>query len=355
MEFEKMIGTTGVTTDETNLYIANNTVISVIDSNLRKTDYPHSYGMVKVLTVGPKALYGIYTNGTVKGLFQMNLTTHVFLSTPVQYNPVFIYYLKNSATEILVFDDSYQIYRYDASLVLKTGGTPLPSNLKPNTFITFGMTQANDTSYYATNDKIIDLNTFQYLPLTLTGNIWGIHYYLQFLFIIYLSDYNQYSIIQYDPVLKKVVKKVDGENISGPPLYSCIYKNSVLVSTTVNKSYPMSLFSVPGLTSPTATTNSNTVTGNAYPLFDLIDNTPHYLDEQTVYQMEGIQKRFESLKPDKQPAENAYLSTYLWGSILLILVIMFILVVTVQETTTIHKASMLIIILSLIFIMYYYI
>ena len=357
MAFEKMIGTTGVTTDGINLYVANNTDISVINQNGSKTDYKHSYENVSVLTVGKNALYGIYKNGSVKGLFQMEMTTYTFRSFPVQYNPVFIYFLNNSATDILVFDDTYQIYRYDASLALKTTkGTPLPESLKPSTFTTFIMTQAKDTSYYAINDKIINLDTLQPLPLSIQGNIWGIHYYMDCLFILYISDFSQYSILQYNPVQNKEIKTLQGGLVTGPSFYSCIYKNNVLVSATVNKSFSLTLFEVPGITNPTVVNSEpDNTNANPYPLFELVKNEPIYLDETVERKIEDIQKNTHSLEMDMKPAEKAYLSTYLWGFILVLLIGLFIWVVGVKETTMIHHISLAILVVSIVFIVYRYI
>lgn len=355
MEFDRMIGTTGVTADSFNLYVANNTNISVIAENGSIADYKHSYQNVTVLSMGQNVLYGIYSNGSAKGLFQMDVTTKIFRSVPVEYNPVFIYGLKNSATDVLVFDDAYQIYRYDASLAIKTRATPLPAQIKPFTYTTFVMTQANNTSYYATNDKIINLDTLEPIPLTIPGKIWGLHYYMDNLFIIYLSDYNQYSILQYNPLQQKVVKTVEGGLVSGPPLYSCIYKNNLLVSGTVNKTFPLTLFDLPGLIPNTNTTTNTMTNPNPYPLFELLENTPLYLDENVERKIEEIQTKTMTLEPDLKPAETAYMLTYLWWIVLLVLLGLFLWVVQVKETTMIHRIAFAIMIVSILFIFYRYI
>ena len=315
MDFENMVGTTGVATYMNKVYVVNNRTIRVFDQYGRHTEIPHSYDRVSGITIGGGILYGIYHNDSTDGLFEMDMNTQRFRSVPVEFNPVSIFYLDDSSAGIVIMDDVYRYYRCDKHLKVHLSGEVLPNDLIPTKFMTFGMTKSPYTSYFSTNEKIIDMKTLLPLPLAVPGNILSIQYYLNFLFVIYVSDYNQYSVLQYDPLEDKTLKTIEGGYISGPPLYSCIYQNVLIISASTNNLIPLTRFDIPLLNDSTVTSDLT----NPYPLFDLPQVTTQYLENEKIDTNE-LNKLHDTLDVDTGPTEKILGRSYLWmfGCILVI-------------------------------------
>lgn len=360
MEFENLIGTTGVTTDVNNLYVANNKVISILDLYGHQTDIPHPYERVSGITMSPEALFGIYDNGEngTNGIFEMKLSSHTFREVPVNFNPVSIFYLDGSNDGIVIMDDMYHYYRCDNRLIIKLTDKVLPKELIPTKFMTFGMTKGMNTTYFSTNDKVIDMNTLKPLPLSVNGNILSIQYYLDFLFIIYVSDYNHYSILQYDPIKNKEIKTIEGGMISGPPLYSCIYQNYLVISASTNKMIPLNLFDIPLLINTTYIP-LDIKPPDPYQLFDLLEFAPSYIDQSIDkpidFKIDTLKTRHESLQVDTGPAEKGLFFSYLWLFLFLFIISIFLLLQVFQEDRSVHRVALFILVVSIPFIINSYI
>jgi hypothetical protein len=60
MNFESMVGTTGIASAGSTLYVVNNKLITSIDRNDKKTDIPHSYDRVEHINVMGNLLGGVF-------------------------------------------------------------------------------------------------------------------------------------------------------------------------------------------------------------------------------------------------------------------------------------------------------
>lgn len=348
MDFENMVGTTGVATYMNKLYVVNNKSIRVFDQYGRHTDIPQPYDRVSGITIGGDTLYGIY-HDTTNGLFEMNVKTQTFRSVPVEFNPVSIFYLDDSTAGIIIMDDVYRYYRCDKHLTVHLTGEVLPSDLIPTKFMTFGMTKSEYTSYFSTNEKIIDMRTLKPLTITVPGNILSIQYYLNFLFVIYVSDYNQYSVLQYDTNENKVIKTIEGGYISGPPLYSCIYQNYIIVSASTNNLIPLTKFDIP-LLNDSAVTSDLT---NSYPLFDLPEITDQYI-EQVDIPVDQLKSLKDTLEVDTRPAEKNLGLSYLWMFACIAVISIFLLMFLFKEDPNLPKWGLgLFVLLVILFITQY--
>jgi len=363
MDFKDWVGTTGVATDFNYLYVANNKVISVLDQSGNRTDIPHSYDIIAGMTLGSNTLYGICEQSNKTRLFQMNLETHKFDSIELDYKAVSIFFYKADTSSILVLDSAYKIYTYELNLKVKKSGTEIPLSLTPVRFMTFGMTQTEDKTYFSTNDKIIDIATFTYAPVTVDGNILTILYYMKFLFIIYVSDYNQYSIIQYDLQKNVMIEKKEGGMITGPPLYACIFNNELIISASTNKKIPMSLFKLPNNESTGAYVNkdddpSSKISSNPYRLFD-VPNNPRYIDQKIELQLEEIRTKNQSFVVDTKPAETSLLFSYVWimVSVVILSIMGWLFYVNENkvENSAAHWVALFVVLVAILFILYHYI
>lgn len=357
MDFKDWVGTTGLATDFNYLYVANNKVISVLDQLGNRSDIPHSYDTIAGMTLGSNTLYGICEQATKTRIFQMNLVTHAFDSIEVNYNAVSIFYYKSNTPHIVVLDSDYKVYKYELNLKIKQTGTALPLSLTPVRFMTFGMAQTETKTYFSTNDKIIDMVDLTHVPVSVNGNILTILYYMKFMFIIYVSDYNQYSILQYDLEKKEIVETKEGGMLTGPPLYACIFNNNLIISASTNNKISMSVFKLPNSTETGMDQEVLVSTSlNPYQLFD-VSNAPKYIDQKVELDLEEIKIKSQSLVVDTKPAETNLLFSYLWivvaVVVLSIMAWLFYANENNLENSAVHWIALFVVLVAILFILYY--
>jgi len=345
-----MVGTTGLATYMNKVYVVNNRSIRVFDQYGSHTDIPQPYDRVSGITLGGGFLYGIYhdLSNETNGLFEMDVETQNFRSVPVEYNPVSIFYLDDSTTGIVIMDDTYRYYLCDKRLTSNRSGHILPSDLIPPNFMTFGMTKSDYTIYFSTNEMIIDMKSLKPLPLVVSGNILSIQYYLNFLFVIYVSDYNQYSVIQYDPLENKTINTIDGGYISGPPLYSCIYQNYLMISASTNNVISLIQFDIPLLNAPAVTSDMST----PYPLFDLPQVTNHYIEKVNL-DIHEINTLHDTLELDTGPTQKILGLSYLWMFGCFLVIGILILMYLFKESSIARWGLLVFVVLVTLFIAHY--
>jgi hypothetical protein len=348
MNFESLVGTTGLTTYQNKVFIVNNKVITVMDQYRKQTDIPHSFEWVSCITAGDNSLFGIYYNNTY-GLFEMDLNTNTFLSVPVDFTPVLFLNLDHSKLELVVIDDQSNQYTCNKQLKVTKNGTILKDHVITTDFMTFNLAKTEKTTYFSANDTITDLKTNTPLPVTINGTILSMQYYLTFLFILYVSDYNQYSVMQYDISNNKVVKTMEGGYISGPPVYTCIYQNYLMISASTNKQIPLNIFEIPLL--PPQTSNTYTIKGD-YPLFDLPKFQPLFIESpvEVNIPMDKLKKMNDSLVVDTRPAEKNLFLSYVWMFIGILVFIVILFMICFKESIAIHRIALLILVLGTLFI-----
>jgi hypothetical protein len=348
MDFESLVGTTGLTTYQNKVFIVNNKVITVMDQYRKQTDIPHPFEWVSCITAGDNSLFGIYYNDAY-GLFEMDLNTNTFQSVSIDFTPVLLLSLDPSKLELVVIDDQSNQYTCDKKLKVTKQGSILKDKVITTQFMTFNLAKTEKTTYFSANDTITDMKTDVPLPVKIEGTILSLQYYLTFLFIIYVSDYNHYSVMQYDISNNKVIKTIEGGYISGPPVYTCIYQNYLMISASTNKQIPLNLFEIPLL--PPQTSNTYTLKGD-YPLFDLPKFQPLFIESPVELDIPSnkLKQMNESLVVDTRPAENQLFLSYVWMFIGILVVMVILFMICFKESVVIHRIALLILVVGTLFI-----
>jgi hypothetical protein len=348
MEFENLIGTTGIATYMDKLYVVNNRVIRVFDSAKHK-DIPLPYDRVSGITLGSNTLFGIYFNQDSQGVFAMDLKTNAFRNVEVLINPVLIYFINKKSDGILLIDDNYQCYRFDKQLKIGEVVKTIPNETMPTQFMTFSMVHTDTNLFFGANDQILDMKTFIPLSLKVPGPILSMLYYMNNLFILYVSNYNQFSVLQYDPDLDQILATVDGGYLSGPPVYSCICKNNILVSASPNQIIPLTQFNLPLLNDP-----SDASMNNPYPLFDLPPSDARYIEDKLPLPIDALKNKVDTLELDTRPAQKQLAFSYLWTFFCLVVILVLIAVVFFQDPF-IFRIGVAILVVSVLFMCSQYI
>jgi hypothetical protein len=313
------------------------------------------------ITLTKNFLFGIYykeSNGPKNGIFKMSLSNKSFSTITLDFNPVYIanpFFTTPGETDelVIIIDDHYKIYNCSMDLTVTPLGDLLPSDLLPTSFMTFGMTAGKDTAYFSSDDKVIDIQTLTPLPIQIDGKILSIQYYLNYLFIIYISDYNQYSIHQYDFSTSKVIKTIEGGMVTGPPIFSTIFRHNLMISASKNKVIPMSQFV--GMTPPPQVNPIEPVASDPYQLFDLFEYTPTYIDENILSNIEKVKIKNETLEVDTQSVETENKNFYLWLLFAFLIIGMFVLLMANPQVRWVQSVSIFILVSSIVFIIISYI
>jgi len=352
-----MVGTTGVATYMDQLYVVNNNSIRIFDSTGKSKDVSFSYDRVSGITIGGNILFGIYFNDAntndTNGIFAMDLTTQTFRKVEVLFNPVLLYYINDKPDGIFLMDDTYHYYRFDKQLklgitnVLPKEAIPVNSSVQ---FMTFGMVQTDTSLFFSTNEKIIDMKMLRPISLVVPGNILSMNYYLNNLFILYVSNYNQYSILQYDPDLDQAIKTVEGGYITGPPVYSCIYRQNILISASPNNVIPLTKFNIPLLQNQ----NDQNSIHNPYPLFDLPSSNSNYIQDQIEFPIDQLKSLEDTLVLDTRPAQKQLIFSYLWMFLCVVVILDLIAMFFVQDPILL-RIGVGILVISIVFILTQYI
>lgn len=313
-EFTEMINTTGVTTSINDLYIANNRVITRISSLGEKKNIPHNYDWVGGITSGPHYIFGIYRKDNKDGIFSMKISNEVYKEIQVDYDPVNIVYTEL----VIVRDKKNRIFVYSSDLALVTN-TPSYSAIEQS-FVSSGFATGVQDVYYSLQNQVWSGRKNVEL-FKAPGNVFSIVPYLGYLFVVYESGFSEYSILQYDTSKKETVKTLPGGYIAGPQIYSCIYKNELYLSMSVNKKVSLYDFDIPEL--------SKYVPSGTFSYFDLPDKLfveePTYIDPK-------IKEKQETYVLDPKSAESSLWAFYLWGTICILLAISSYLMIQGQSS-----------------------
>lgn len=336
MDFQSMIGTTGVASSYNKLYVANNDVITILDQYGNKEDVSHDFDWITSITTSEIQLFGIYSKDKKYGLFSMNLDSHFFKLLPVTYTPVNLIYTNQL---LIVLDSEFKTYEYERILVIRETKEKSSKLIieNPIKFMTIGLAK-DDLLIYYSKDK--DVYSEKEKLFSVEGNVLSIVYYQNFMFVIYVSLYNHYSILQYDIRNKKKMKTIEGGHISGPPIYSCIYDYQLYISASTNNKISLDMFDLPGKKA-----EPQMRTPSVYSMFELNKLNHQFLTDQVNIDTEKIKALRDSGVVDTTPARNSLLRYYVW-----IFIFIFILTVIVLAFFFKENSVLPVLLLSILFI-----
>lgn len=342
MDFESMTGTTGVAAAYNKLYVVDNKTILISDQYGDTEKVNHNFDWITNITTSELQLFGIYSKDEKYGLFSMDLTSHFFKMVPVTYTPVNLIYANQM---VVVLDSDFKTYNYERNLALretKDRDTKIVIE-NPIKFMTIGLAKDDLVIYYS-KDK--DVYSEKEKLFSVEGNVLSLIWISNYLFVIYNSLYNHYSILQYDLVNKKNVKIVEGGHISGPPVYSCIYGDEIFISASTNNRISLKLFDLPGKGANEERKRPRSV----YPLFELNKINKRFITDEVNIDIEKIKTLQDYGKVDTTPAKNTLIRYYVWFFIFIFIVIVLLLAFFFKESSVIPVILLTILFIALSFL-----
>lgn len=347
-----MIGTTGVASNWDTLFIANNKVITKIDRMNVKRDIPHGFDRIEDIAVSEHNLAGIYVKDEVYGIFLMDLRTSEYKTNQsLTYEPYRIgflpsEFLPSDATDetiIYTMDNKQKIYLYDIFLIKKETEIN-PSDIKFNE-VDIAFLQNQNQIFLMSSTDIKEPGGTK-LDIQVEGEFLTMVPFLHYLFIGYLSHYNMYSIIQYDTKTNTVVKQVDGGYFS-TRIYMCIHGYSLYISSTLNRVFPLSSFS---LAKEELETKKD-----EYPLFLENGLTPNLKEVELTIDLAKIKERKQSFSVDTKTAESSLFKYYIWAIVATLFIILIYISFMTPPTGAVNIVLVLVLVAVVIFIIHSYI
>ena len=322
MNFESLVGTTGIASSFNILYVVDNQNIVITDQYGESKEVHHDFDWISSITTSDLLLFGIYGKEEKCGIFSMDMTTHFFKMVPVAYTPVNLFYINKQLT---VLDSEFKEYVYERNLALKTGGEPILTVDVSLNFMTIGFTGGDEKIYFSKGKDVYD--TDKNKLFSVEGDVLSLLYYKKNLFVIFNSLYNHYSILQYDLQENKPVKTVDGGYISGPPVYSCIYGNDLYISASTNNLVSLELFN---LSMDTVKIERKRV---IYPMFELNKINQKFLTDEVKIDTEKLKRFKDAGEVDTTLAQNNLIQYYVWVFIFIFIITIMILAYFFKENS----------------------
>jgi hypothetical protein len=345
MNFEAMIGTTGIASDGETLYIANNTMITIIDRNDKKTDIKHGYDIIEDIAVSEGFLAGICVKNEIYGIFLLNLDSSNFTTIQsLSYEPYRIKIVTNVSENIptiTAMDNKFKRYIYDEFLIEKST-IPGISMSYNDVDIEIGPNQ----EYLMSTTEIKQGLTEDKLPINLEGELLTIQLYLNHLFIVYMSHYNMYSVVQYNLNEKTKLKEIEGGYFSRR-IYTCIHRQCLYISSTLNKIIQLNLFSF----NPQELAD----TSSRFSLYEMNSIIPDLIEDTLDVDLAKMKQRKQSFAVDTGTAENSHLKYFLWAIIAVVFIILIYISFMVPATGTINIILLIILLVVALFILRSYI
>ena len=325
MDFESMTGTSGIASAYNKMYVVDNDAILIVDQYNEAERVKHSFDWITNIATSELQLFGIYNKDEKYGLFSMDFTSHRFKMVPLNYTAVNLIYHDQL---VIVFDNNMGYYCYERNLTLRYDKNPLPKDVSQNTvtFMTVGLTKSDENIYYSMDKDIYETGKKLF---SMEGQVLSMIWYKKFLFFAYVSLYNHYSILQYDLLNKKRVKTVEGGYISGPPIYSCIYQDSLYVSASTNNIIDMDEFDFPD----EAPSGEEVKPRSIFPMFELNKINHRFLTDEANIDLERLKALQDYGKVETDPAQTSLIRYYIWMCIFLFIGIAVILAITFKENS----------------------
>lgn len=325
-----MVGTTGVVSAFNYVYVANNKVITRIDYMGETKDISHQYDWITSLAASQSFLFGIYHKDGKDGIFSYDLNTEKFKSILVTYVPMNLIFKEH----LRVFDQTYGFYTYTEQLAVIQEKQTIPSSLvqiqTTTPYLTMGCAANENDMYFTYENKVIgSKGTVETIPIE--GTIMSIQFYQSFLFIVFISVYNQYSVSQYDMSSNLIVKTIEGGYVSGPPIYTCIYDDSLYISASVNSIIHMETFEIASMKP-----KEKRLPRTSYPMFELTASNPRFLESTASIDAQTLKQKLQSFTVTTEPAESSQMYYYIWLFIALLYLSLIVLTFMFQENRTLH-------------------
>jgi hypothetical protein len=152
-----------------------------------------------------------------------------------------------------------------------------------------------------------------------------------------MSGMNLYSVVQHDLSSNTNLKEIECGQYSSP-IYTCVHKNDLYISSTVNKRIPLDSFS------PTGTT----IEGFAsYPLLELNSAYSNFIE--LGIDLPKMKEKKESYAVDSKPVESSLFQYYVWIFIMILLIGLIVLGF-ITSAGSVNIAILLILLTSAVFI-----
>jgi hypothetical protein len=342
-QFENMVGTTGVVENLNYLYVANNKVITRIDNFGMNVNIPHTYDWISSLAANQMFLFGIYKKNDKNGIFSYDLNMKKFKDIVVTYVPMNLIF----KDKLIVFDQNYVIYTYKQDFTVIEENQTIPKtivDIQTNTpYLTMGVAVNKDEVFFTYKNKVIGSNGYVN-TVPIDGTIMSIQFYQTFLFILYISVYNQYSFSQYDMSSNLIVKTIEGGYVTGPPIYSCIFDDSLYISASVNYIVEMNQFNLK--TPPKLKTLPKTT----YPMFELSASNPLFLPETSTIDTQEVKKKMDSFFVTTEPAETSHMYYYIWFLITILYITLIVLTFLFKENRLLRVLILLSLFVAFLFL-----
>jgi len=306
-DFVSMFGSTGVASDNTNVFVAHDGKIKKVGS---PTELSHGYSWVGGITVYDNKIFGICSTTEGKDaifsipstLILPNSSDHKKIE--VSYVPINITYTAN--LKLSVIDSTGILHNYDTNL----------------------NSTSNYDIYHLTNSpyrpiSMIEMYGYPYIAieneiyfgiqkdLTLKSNIYSIAKDNSNKWVMYASSGRTYLIQGYDQMNQTIGDSIMGGILPENQMYSCILNNELYISSSVNKK----------LTLPDRT--NKTTNPSWWNNWNTTDRTieHHTFTEvsRDMYNPIETEKKLEAIVLEGKPTEKKLSLMYVWLSICLIL------------------------------------
>lgn len=346
-----MIGTTGVASNGSTLYVANNKVITSIDSSDKTTDIPHQYDRIEGIDVSGNILAGIFIKNKRYGVFLLDLDTKRFTSKFTLFRP-FKVVISPEVNFVGILDNKFSVYIYDLQLspVRKVDSGVKDAYTRVDVATN---KQTHNQEYFMTNKdikKTLQDTETQFSLGATDGEFLAIDYYENTLILFYTTQANMFSVARYEISTNKMSNEIE----CGPlttNIFVCIHQNSLYISSVVNKIIPLSQFS----DSPnTDNTNTENITSQ-YPTFELNSIQPDLLLDDLEVDVTALKEKNEKFEVDTKPAASNLFYYYIWVIVATVLVGLIYFSLTSSNPGAVNWIILLIVVLSAVFIIREYI
>lgn len=344
MPFDTMIGTTGVASNGEKLFIANNTKITTIDRSEKQTDIPHGYDHIEDIAVSGNFLAGIYVKDEEYGIFLLDLINVTYTSKEnLSYEPYRIMIetnLSENTPTVFAMDNKFKRYIYNSFLVEKD---TIPGG--DRAYDEVDIAKESGKEYFMSTSEIKPTLSGNKLPIQLSGDFLKIQLYLDHLFIIYLSHYNMYSIVQYNTKTQEKLNEIEGGYFS-TRIYMCIHRNTLYISSTLNRMISLSQFSL---------TSQELGTGGTFVLFNTESINPNLTEDTLDIDVTKMKERRELYAVDTKTAEKSYFKYYVWSAFAILFIILIYISFLFPATGPVNLILLAILLVAVLFILRSYI
>jgi len=302
-DFESMVGSTGVASDGTNVFVAHNSKIKKLGST---TEIAHGYSWVGAITIYDSKIFGIgQTNNSKDAIFSIptSLTPSEPKKIEVSYVPINILYTKN--LKLCVIDSTGAIHTYDTNLNFRNKYDLYHLSDSPYRPIT--MIEMYGYPYIAIQNEIYFGIQKE---LTLENTIYSMAKDVSNKWVMYASSGRTYLIQGYDYRGQRIGDPVMGGILPENQMYSCILGDDLYISSSVNKK-----ITLPNRAKPleTDTTTNWTTTDRT------IENHTFTAVLPNMYDPIATEKKLDAIVLEPKPTEKKLSLMYVWFGICLIL------------------------------------